>query len=191
MISYSVLQISCLREIATNVLKNITFCHKNINCCKAEELVDLTLKRFWQEDQEISKSCPIPITMKEEYRLAITIHVVEKLLKKSHLFHQCNLMLSLKNKVEEIQNTFLITLCYCVNQKKMLREINEVKITWNTIFVNDNCNSFLKSHRVQKLSTGHVTEIEYSNFKKCHILLINLASQDIDCLQYALMTHRN
>jgi hypothetical protein len=187
--SYSILQKKCLQVIATEVLKNISKSHTNFNCYKAEELVDTTLNRFWQEDNEISQS-PIPFTMKEEYNLSIKILIVEILLKKSGLFHQCNLMLSLENKVKESQNTCLISLFFCVIQKKMLREINEVKITWNTIFVNNNCNSFLKSNCVQKISLGHVTELEYSNFKKCHISLINLASQDIDCLQYALMTHK-
>jgi hypothetical protein len=189
--SYSLLQIACLRKIASQLYSNIINNKKTVTCCNAKSEIEYLIKKYWENDCLIWGQKPFPIQIIEEYRLALTVLIIDNLLKTNQLFHECSFLTSLEKEVEVSQNSCLVILFYFVTQRKMLREINEVEITWNTVFFNDNCYSCLKPSQALKLTKGNVSLDQYQKFKRCHFSILNMANQDFCCLQYAMITYKN
>ena len=189
--SYSLLQIACLRKIASQLYYNIVNIKKTITCCNAISEIEYLIKKFWEKDCLLWGQKPFPIQIIEEYRLALTVLIINNLLKANQLFHECSFLKSLEKQIEVSKNSCLIKLFCFISQKKMLREINEVEITWNTIFLNDYCYSCLKPSQALKLTKGNVSLEHYQQIKRCHFSILNMASQDMSCLQYAMITYKN
>jgi hypothetical protein len=182
---FSTLEISCLRQISSQLYAKLKSTEPQKQCCNAILQIDHIIERFVQEDE--AKQQSIFRKSRKEYCLALKIIIFYKFVNDSLTFHECWIEKQLEKYIKSTFNKCLISLFESSKSNKLVSDINNHIIAYDRIFL-QHLNAEARQILLDRLKfTSNTIEFVYQECKYQNSTIKSLIPDNLDAIHYAML----
>ncbi len=118
---YSLLEISCMRQISKNIYNQFRSRDHNKQCCNSRLIIEHTIEKFVRFDEK--KQPSLFRRARSDYFHAIKLMIFYEYLNDSFIFHECEMQGLFESAIKSSKNYLLFHLLLTLKSKQKIRDI--------------------------------------------------------------------
>jgi hypothetical protein len=186
---YSLLEISCMRQISKNIYIQLKSRDPHKQCCNSRLIIEHTIEKFVRFDEK--KQPSLFRRARSDYLDALKLMILYEYLNDSFIFHDCEMQRVFESFIKSSKNYLLFHLLLTLKSKQKIRDIiNHITAMDIVYFFNLNHQARNVNLLRYKLTAENIDYV-FEMCKHENQAIYTLIPDCIQALHYALLVKKN
>ena len=186
---YSLLEISCMRQISKSIYIQLRSRDPHKQCCNSSLIIEHTIEQFVRSDEK--KQPSLFRRARSDYCNALKLMIFYEYLKDSIIFHECEMQRVFESSIKLSKNFPLFQLLQALKSKQKLIDINNHKTAIDMVyFLNLNNHARRVTLDRYKVTAENIDFI-FEMCKHENQAIYSLIPDSREALHYAMLVRNN